>query len=98
MTIDCEISRLSIAFQSTSSLFQSVCSCSPKSAVSVSAFCSVVTISSRSPSYNCVSEVGIETLPSRHSREMTKGMWLIRATSRTVMPNMPGLCTWKAAM
>ena len=47
---------------------------------------------------NCVSEVGIETLPSRHSREMTKGMWLIRATSRTVMPNMPGLCTWKAAM
>lgn len=47
MTIDCEISRLSIAFQSTSSLFQSVCSCSPKSAVSVSAFCSVVTISSR---------------------------------------------------
>ena len=27
-----------------------------------------------------------------------EGMWLIRATSRTVMPNMPGLCTWKAAM
>ena len=67
----CEISWLSMAFQSMSSLFQSVCSCSPKRTVSVGAFFSDVITSNRSPSRTTVSDVGMVTLPSRHRREMT---------------------------
>ena len=71
-TIRREINWLSIAFQSISSLFQSVVSCSPKSTLmdSTSAFTDM--ISKWSFSFKMVSEVGIVTFPFLQRREITK--------------------------
>ena len=72
VTIMClEISLLSMAFQSMSSLFQSRFSCSPNRMLSVGASFSVVITRIRSFSFSIFSEVGMLTVPSRQSREMT---------------------------
>ena len=70
-TMRCDTSCLSMAFQSISSLFQSVFSCCPNNTVSASTSFSAVTTSKRSPSLIIFSEVGMLTLPSLHNRDIT---------------------------
>ena len=85
------MSWLSTEFQSMLSLFQSFCSCSPKISRRASASPGVVMTSRMSSARSVLSEVGIETCPSRQSREMTKRWWLCTATSWTLRPNTAGL-------
>lgn len=90
----CEMSWLSMAFQSILPVFQSFCSCSPKIIRSASTSAGEVTTRMMSFCWSVLSEVGIETLPSRQMREMTKRWWLWAATSWTLLPKMAGLVTW----
>lgn len=90
----CEMSWLSMAFQSIFSLFQSFCSCSPKISRRASASTGVVMTRMTSSFWSVLSEVGIETLPSRHTREMTKWWWLCVAISWTLRPKTAGLVRW----
>ena len=90
----CEMSWLSTAFQSMFSVFQSLVSCSPK--ISRRASASPGVVMTRITSFSCrvLSEVGIETRPSRHRREMTKWWWLCVAISWTLLPKTAGLVRW----
>ena len=82
-----------MAFQSMSSLFQSVFSCSPKRNVSALLSSSDEITSSLSPSCSTLLPTGIETLPLRHRRDITNG-WLMKCDiSRKFFPNTAGLCT-----
>ena len=84
-----------MAFQSMSSLFQSVLSCLPKStSIASAASWSPMMTSRRSSFISTVCASGIVTCPSRHSREMTNWRGLMRAKSPTVLPMMPSLRTW----
>ena len=88
-----EANSLSMAFQSMSSLFQSLFSCSPKRTVSDGTSFSAVITNRRSPSRSMVAEVGMLTWPSRQRREMTKRVVLMVPMSFTLLPKMAGLCT-----
>ena len=89
--IDREMSWLSNAFQSMSCVFQSFCTRSPKRSSSACTSSGEAITSTRSPDSRVESEVGIETCPARQRREMTKWWGLYAATSRMLLPTMPGL-------